>query len=190
MLRQAVISGLAMVEGNGLGSDPFPSAVEYFSVIGGEGGGGGGGGDGGDGGAGSGGGAVVNEAGGDISDGMSAKSKLSSACSPSVVVTYDQLLSKSVLLVCRSKGDESYHREHRVGTVGAGVDRGLGSGTGTHNHNFRNCAATSTSAGGFEVQPSKRGGCVRQEIGFARILRSSIVAMRGTGCTRCLRLWL
>lgn len=100
MLTQAVISDLTIVEGNGLGSDPFPSAVEYLSVIGGEGGGGGGGGDGGDGGAGSGGGAVVNEAGGDISDGMSAKSKLSSACSPSVVVTIVSIvLALSVLVL-------------------------------------------------------------------------------------------
>jgi len=61
----------------------------------------------------------------------------------------------------------SYHGEHRVGAVGARVNRRLGRRAGAHDHDFRHCAATTAAAGRFEVEPSYRG---RQKIGSTPVL--------------------
>lgn len=67
-----------------------------------------------------------------------------------------------------------YHSEHRVGAVGARVDRGLGRRAGAHDHDFRYRAAATTAAGRFEIEPSDRG---RQQIAVPRATVSSMLLL-------------
>lgn len=67
----------------------------------------------------------------------------------------------------------SYHGEHRIGAVGARVNRGLGRRAGAHDHDFRHCATTTAAAGRFEIEPSYRG---RQKIAVPPAAVSSMLS--------------
>lgn len=51
----------------------------------------------------------------------------------------------------------SYHSEHRVGAVGARVDRCLRRRAGAHDHDFRHRPAAAAAARRLEVEPPNRG---------------------------------
>lgn len=51
----------------------------------------------------------------------------------------------------------SYHSEHRVGAVGARVDRCFRRRAGTHDHDFRHRPAAAAAARRLEVEPPNRG---------------------------------
>lgn len=70
---------------------------------------------------------------------------------------------------------DPHHGEHRVGTVGARVDRGLGRRAGAHDHDFRHGAAATATTGRFKVKPSDRG---RQKIAVPTAGISSMLSSR------------
>jgi len=67
-----------------------------------------------------------------------------------------RFIAKSVYFTQRARSD-SHHGEHRVGTVGARVDRRLGRRAGAHDHDFGHRAAATAATGRFEVEPPDGG---------------------------------
>lgn len=69
----------------------------------------------------------------------------------------------------------THHGEHRVGAVGARVDRGLGRGARAHDHDFRHRAAAAAAAGRLEVEPPDRG---RQKVAVPSVVNRPMLTSR------------